>query len=235
SILVCGTGGVADHTLELTWGLVLATLRHIPQENLAVRQGRWQTTTGVSLQGKVLGVLGLGKIGSRMATVGNAFGMSVISWSQNLTAERASHFGATLVTKDELFARSDILTVHLQLSDRTRGLVGSRELALMKPTAYLINTSRGPIVDEMALVQALQDHAIAGAGLDVFDVEPLPRDHPFTRLSNAVLTPHLGYVTNEGYRIFYGDSVEDIAAFIRGRPVRVLNPAVLEHGFIQPR
>ncbi|MFC1966960.1 D-2-hydroxyacid dehydrogenase family protein, partial [Chloroflexota bacterium] len=227
-ILVCGARGLGYPTVELTWGLILALLRNIPKEDAAIRQGRWQTTVGIALQGKVLGILGLGRLGSQVATIGTAFGMSVIAWSQNLVAERAAQFGATLVTKDELFARSDILSIHLKLSDRTRGLVGTSELGLMKPTAYLINISRGPIVDETALVQALQAHAIAGAGLDVFDQEPLPPDHPFCRLDNTVMTPHMGYVTKEGYQLYYEDSVEDIEAYLLGQPVRVLNPSVLK-------
>lgn len=232
SILVCGTGGSRYSTAELAWGLILALLRHIPREDAAIRQGHWQTTIGVTLHDKVLGVMGLGRLGSRVATIGIAFGMSVIAWSQNLTAERAAQFGATLVTKDELFARSDILSIHLRLSDRTRGLVGTREFSLMKSTAYLINTSRGPIVDEAALIQALQNSIIAGAGLDVFDQEPLSSDHSFKRLDNIVMTPHLGYVTKEGYQVFYGESVENIVSYSLGHPVRVLNPSVLEkiHG-----
>ena len=235
-ILVCGTGsGFKYPAAELTWGLILSLLRHIPREDAAIRQGHWQTTVGITLQDKVLGVLGLGQLGSRVATVGPAFGMSVIAWSQNLTAERAAQFGATMVTKDELFTRSDVLSIHLRLSDRTRDLVGTRELSLMKPTAYLINTSRGPIVNEAALVQALQAGTIAGAGLDVFDQEPLPPDHPLRYLDNTVVTPHLGYVTEERYQIYYRDIVEDIAAYLLSQPVRVLNPGVLEktHGHRQ--
>ncbi|MFC2002303.1 D-2-hydroxyacid dehydrogenase family protein [Chloroflexota bacterium] len=228
-ILVCGTGsGIKYHAAELTWCLILALLRHIPREDAAIRQGHWQTTIGITLQGKVLGVLGLGQLGSKVATIGAAFGMPVIAWSQNLTAERAAQFGATLVTKDELFTSSDVLSIHLRLSDRTRGLVDTRELRLMKPTAYLINTSRGPIVDEAALVQALQTRTIAGAGLDVFDQEPLPPDHPLICLDNTVMTPHLGYVTKERYQIYYRDIVEDIVAYLLGQPVRVLNPSALE-------
>ena len=227
-IVVCGTGGLGYPTAELTWGLILSLTRHIPWEDAATRQGRWQTTVGIGLHGKVLGVLGLGRLGSQVAAIGGAFGMSVIAWSQNLTAEKAVELGATLVTKDELFARSDVLSIHLQLSQRTVGLVGSRELGLMKPTAYLVNTSRGPIVDEAAMVRALEEQAIAGAGLDVFDQEPLPSDHPLLHLDNTVLTPHLGYVTGEGYQVFFHDTVEDIAAYLRGRPVRVLNPGALE-------
>ncbi|MFC2066495.1 D-2-hydroxyacid dehydrogenase family protein [Chloroflexota bacterium] len=227
-IVVCGTRGSANTTAELSWGLILALLRQVPREDTAIRQGHWQTTVGTALQGKVLGILGLGRLGSRMATIGAAFEMSVIAWSQNLTAERASQFGAVLKTKDELFASSDILSIHLQLSDRTRGLVGARELSLMKPTAYVINTSRGPIIDETALIQALQDRAIAGAGIDVFDQEPLPSEHPFKHLDNVVMTPHLGYVTKEAYQVYYAETIEDIAAYLLGHPVRVLNPSVLE-------
>ena len=180
---------------------------------------------GAGLRDKVLGVMGLGNLGSQVATVGKAFGMSVIAWSQNLTKERAIQFGATLVGKDDLFSGSDIVTIHVVLSDRTTGLVGARELDLMKPSAYLINTSRGPIVDEEALVHALQKGTIAGAGLDVFDPEPLPLDHPLRRLENTVITPHIGYVTTETYEGFYGDAVEDIRAFLSGEAVRVLNPS----------
>ncbi len=221
-VVVCGTAGLPYPTAELAWGLILALMRRIPAEDRAVREGRWQTTVGLGLNGKTLGVLGLGTLGSRAARVGRAFEMQVLAWSANLTAERATEVGATLVSKDELLARSDIVTIHLVLGDRTRGLVGARELGLMKRTAYLVNTSRGPIVDEAALVRALRDGTIAGAGLDVFDTEPLPRDHPFRSLPNTVIAPHLGYVTEETYRIFYGQAVEDIQAFLRGEPVRVL-------------
>ena len=227
-VLVCGTAGGPDSPpAELTWGLILALVRHIPREDAATRLGHWGTTVGMSLESKVLGVLGLGRLGAKVARVGVAFEMSVIAWSQNLTAERAAQCGATLVTKDELFARSDILTIHVQLSARTRGLVGARELRSMKPTAYLINTARGPIVDETALVQALQAHTIAGAGLDVFDQEPLPPGHPLTVLENTILVPHVGYVTREQYQVRYRDTVEDIAAYLRGEPLRVLNPEAL--------
>jgi phosphoglycerate dehydrogenase-like enzyme len=228
-ILVCGTAGGPDSPpAELTWGLILALLRHIPREDAATRAGHWGVTVGMCLEGKVLGVLGLGRLGSKVARVGVAFDMSVIAWSQNLTAERAAQYGATLVSKDELFARSDILSIHVQLSARTRGLVGSRELSLMKPTAYLINTARGPIVDEAALVQALQTRTIAGAGLDVFDQEPLPPGHPLTVLDNTLLVPHIGYVTREQYQVRYRDTVENVAAYLRGQPLRVLNPEALD-------
>jgi phosphoglycerate dehydrogenase-like enzyme len=227
-VLVCGTAGGPDSPpAELTWGLILALVRHIPREDAATRHGHWGVTVGMSLENKVLGVLGLGRLGAKVAKVGVAFEMSVIAWSQNLTAERAAQCGATLVTKDELFARSDILTIHVQLSARTRGLVGARELRSMKPTAYLINTARGPIVDEAALVQALQARTIAGAGLDVFDQEPLPPNHPLTVLDNTILVPHVGYVTREQYQVRYRDTVEDIAAYLTGEPLRVLNPEAL--------
>ena len=224
-IVVCGTsGGPESPPAELTWGLILALVRHIPREDAATRGGQWGTTVGMCLENTVLGVLGLGKLGARVARVGVAFDMSVIAWSEHLTAERAAECGATLVTKDELFARSDVVTIHVQLSARTRGLVGARELGLMKPRAYLINTARGPIVDEAALVNALQARAIAGAGLDVFDEEPLPADHPLKKLDNALLMPHAGYVTEAQYRIRYRDTVEDVAAYLRGTPLRVLDP-----------
>ena len=222
-VVVCGTGGVVYPTAELTWGLILALLRHIPREDQATRAGQWQVSMGIGLQGKVLGVIGLGNLGSQVATVGKAFQMPVIAWSQNLTAERAAQIGATLVSKDELLSQSDIVTIHLVLSQRTRGLLGARELALMKPTSYLVNTSRGPIVDEQALVAALQKKTIAGAALDVFDEEPLPLDHPLRRLENTVITPHIGYVTTETYRIFFDQTVENIRAFLNGAPVRVIN------------
>jgi phosphoglycerate dehydrogenase-like enzyme len=224
-VLVCGTaGGPEAPPAELTWGLILALVRHIPREDAATRAGHWGTTVGMSLEHKVLGVLGLGRLGAKVARVGVAFEMSVIAWSQNLTAEKAAQCGATLVSKDELFARSDILSVHVQLSARTRGLVGARELGLMKPTAYLINTARGPIVDETALIQALQARTIAGAGLDVFDEEPLPPGHPFTVLDNTLLAPHMGYVTEDQYQVRYRETVENVAAYLKGEPLRVLNP-----------
>jgi phosphoglycerate dehydrogenase-like enzyme len=212
-------------TAELTWGLILALLRRIPQEDKATREGRWQVSAGEGLRGKALGVIGLGGLGSQVATVGKAFGMELLAWSQNLTAERATQFGATLVGKDELLSRADLVTIHLVLSDRTRGLIGARELGLMKRSAYLINTSRGPIVDEAALVQALRQGTIAGAALDVYDEEPLPLSHPLRQLPNTVITPHLGYVTVETYKIFYGHAVEDIQAFLQGKPVRVISPS----------
>jgi phosphoglycerate dehydrogenase-like enzyme len=223
-VLVCGTAGLPYPTAELTWGLILALLRRIPTEDRATREGRWQVSCGLGLNGKTLGVVGLGNLGSRVARVGRAFEMEVLAWSQNLTAARAAEVGATLVTRDELLARADVVSIHLVLSDRTRGLLGARELSLMKPTAHLVNTSRGPIVDEAALVGALRSGTIAGAALDVYDDEPLPHDHPLRDLPNTVITPHLGYVTEEGYRIFYGQALEDVKAWLAGRPVRVIRP-----------
>lgn len=222
-VLVCGTGGVLYPTAELTWGLILSLLRHIPDEDQATRAGRWQVSMGLGLHGKTLGLMGLGRLGSEVARVGNAFQMAVIAWSQNLTAERAAECGATLVSKDELLARADILSIHLVLSARSRGLIGHQELNRMKPTAYLINTSRGPIVDEAALTAALRNGTIAGAGLDVFDEEPLPLDHPLQRTANTVITPHIGYVTEETYTVFFAETVENIQAFLQGAPVRVLH------------
>ena len=228
-VLVCGTdGGPTNPPAELNWGLILALARHIHQEDAATRRGHWGTTLGPSLEGKVLGVLGLGRLGAAVAKVGVAFEMSVIAWSQNLTQERAAQHGATLVSKDGLFQQSDVVSVHVQLSERTLGLVGARELALMKPTALLINTARGPIVDEAALIDALRNGTIAGAGLDVFDQEPLPADHPFLQMDNTLLTPHLGYATPEQLSSRYQGTVEDIGAFLEGNPIRALNPEALE-------
>ncbi len=221
-VLVCGTDMLPYPAAELTWGLILALARHIPRADRALREGSWQTTLGIGLRGKALGVLGLGRLGGAVARIGNAFQMEVIAWSENLTAERARGSGAARVEKEELFRHADIVTIHLVLSARTRGLVGSAELAAMKPTAYLVNTSRGPIVDEGALLAALEGRRIAGAALDVYDREPLPPDHPLRRLDNVVMTPHLGYITVENYRQAYGQAVEDIRSFLAGKPIRVL-------------
>ena len=221
--------GIANATPELTWGLMIATVRHLAHEERRMREGLWQSRVGVILYGRTLGLLGLGKIGRRMAAYGRAFGMEVIAWSQNLTAEAAAEVGARRVEKDELFAKADIVSIHVRLSERTRGLVTARELGLMKPTAYLVNTSRGPIVDEAALIAALREGRIAGAGLDVFDAEPLAADHPLRKLDNVTLTPHLGYVTEETLAAFYGDMPAAIAAYARGTPVRVINTEALGH------
>ena len=218
---------VANATPELAWGLMIATVRHIAAEDRALRQGGWQSRVGLILAGRTLGLLGLGRIGKRMAQYAQVFGMEVIAWSQNLTTEAAADVGVRRVEKDELFAQADILSIHLQLSSRSRGLVTARELGLMRPDAYLINTSRGPIVNEAALIAALRERRIAGAGLDVFDVEPLPRDHPFRAMDQVTLTPHLGYNTRETLRAFWGDMPEAIAAFAAGAPIRVANPDVL--------
>ncbi len=221
--------GIANATPELTWGLMIATVRNIGHEHMRMRQGGWQSTTGMILAGRTLGLLGLGRIGKRMAEYARVFGMEVIAWSQNLTAEAAAAVGVRRVEKDELFAQADVLSIHLVLSDRTRGLVTARELGLMKPEAWLINTSRGPIVEEAALVAALKERRIAGAGLDVFDQEPPPADHPFRTLPNVTLTPHLGYVTRETLRAFYSDTVDAVAAFLDGAPIRVANPDALQN------
>ncbi|MFW3171342.1 D-2-hydroxyacid dehydrogenase family protein [Geodermatophilus sp. CPCC 206100] len=223
-IPVCGTGSHAPGTAELTWALILAVARHVPEEDAGMRAGGWQTTLGTDLAGATLGVVGLGRLGARVARIGRAFDMDVVAWSQHLTDERAAEVGVRRVGRDELFATADVVTVHLVLSDRTRGLVGRAELARMKRTAILVNTSRGPIVDETALLAALREERIAGAGLDVYDREPLPAEHPLRRERRAVLTPHLGYVTRNTYEVFYGEAVEDVAAFLAGSPVRVLRP-----------
>jgi len=222
-VTVCGTQmHGARNTAELTWALILACRRRVVAEDRALREGRWQTTIGADLAGSTLGVLGLGRLGSQVARIGRAFDMRVVAWSQNLTPERAEEAGATLVTKDELFTVSDVVTVHLKLSPRTEGLVGAADLAAIKPSSILINTSRGPIVDQDALIGALASGSIAGAGLDVYDVEPLPAGHPLRGAPNTVLLPHLGYVTEGGYRAMYEQVVEDIAAWRAGSPLRVL-------------
>jgi phosphoglycerate dehydrogenase-like enzyme len=222
-ITVCGTGAHATATQELTWALILATLRHIPQEDASVRAGGWQQSIGGDLAGNRLGVVGLGRIGEPVARIGAAFGMDVVAWSQNLTDERAAEVGVRRVEKDELFATADVVTVHLLWSKRTRGLIGADDFALMKHTAVFVNTSRGPIVEEAALIDVLRTGRIAGAGIDVYDQEPLPRDHPLRELRRAVLTPHLGYVTRASYEVYYREAVEDVAAYLAGEPVRVLS------------
>jgi phosphoglycerate dehydrogenase-like enzyme len=220
---------MVNATPELTWGLMIATVRHLSLESRRMHEGAWQSTVGVNLAGRTLGLLGLGRIGSRMAEYARVFGMPVIAWSQNLTAEKAKSLGAERVEKDDLFRRSDIVSIHVRLSDRTRGLVTARELALMKPGSYLINTSRGPIVVEADLLAALRAGKIAGAGLDVFDEEPPPRTHPFRTMDNVTVAPHLGYVTRESLTAFYVDTLEAVAAFVNGTPIRIANPAALAH------
>ncbi|EPX64993.1 D-3-phosphoglycerate dehydrogenase [Cystobacter fuscus DSM 2262] len=221
-ITVSGTGAVGTSTAELTWGLILALIKRIPLEDRALRAGRWQTGLTTSLTGKRLGLLGLGKLGTQVARVGQAFGMEVVAWSQNLTDTRAAEVGARRVEKRELFATSDIVSLHLVLGERTRGIVGAEEFNAMKPEACFINTARAGLVDEAALVEVLRERRIAGAGLDVFSIEPLPANHPLLALDHVVLTPHLGYVTRENYTVFYRDALEDILSWKAGKPVRRL-------------
>ena len=218
-VTVCGTPSGGHATAELAFGLMLSVARHIPFEAQAMRTGAWQTTVGQDLRGKTLGILGLGKLGSQLAVYARAFGMTVIAWSQNLTAEKAAAGGANLVTKQELFQRSDFISIHSVLSDRTRGIVGAAELGAMKPTAAIINTSRGPIIDGAALLAALQEKRIAAAALDVYDEEPLAWEHALRKEPRALLTPHLGYVTEETYRLFYGGTVAAIEAWLAGKPI----------------
>ena len=222
-VVVSGTGYIPHPTAEHTWALILAAARNIPAEERAVRDGRWQHTVGTALRGKTLGLLGLGRLGAAVAGIGTAFGMRPIAWSQNLTEERAAEHGVRAVSRDELLRTADVLSIHLVLSKRTRGLLGADELALMKPGALLVNTSRGPIVDESALLDVVTEGRIRAA-LDVYDTEPLPVDHPLRQAPNTVLTPHIGYVADDVYEIFFQDAVEDIAAFAAGEPIRVMSP-----------
>src|SRR4051812_48339285 len=222
-VTVCGTASHPTGPVELTWALILAVARHLPEEDASVRAGGWQETVGTDLAGGTLGVIGLGRLGEPVARIGQAFGMHVVAWSQHLTAERAAEVGVRRVGKDELFATADVVTVHLVLSDRTRGLVDRDALARMKSSAILVNTSRGPIVDEAALLDALAAGTIAGAGIDVFDREPLPREHPLRSAPRTVRTPHLGYVTERTYEVFFREAVEDVAAFLAGSAIRVLS------------
>jgi phosphoglycerate dehydrogenase-like enzyme len=216
-VVVCGTQYGRDPTAALTMGLILELTRGIGRENARMHQGEpWQTFAGIEIEGRTLGVVGLGKLGSRVATLAKAFGMNVIAWSPNLTPAKCKEAGVGYASKEELFATADIITIHVVLSQRSRGLVGAADLARMKPSAYLVNTARGPIIDEAALLETLQRRRIAGAGIDVFSVEPLPVDHPFRKLDNLVLTPHLGYATQEGLRTHYGQMVECIDAWTRG-------------------
>jgi len=222
-ITVCGTRGMSNGTPELTVGLMISLMRDIPGQFDSMRRGGWQTRCGHGLAGKTLGLLGLGVVGSQVAAVAITLQMKVIAWSQNLTEDRARACKAQRVEKDELFRQSDVLSIHLVLSARTRGIVGERELGLMKPTSFLINTSRGPLVDEASLIKTLKERKISGAAIDVYGVEPLPADHPIRKLDNVLLTPHLGYVIEESLARMYQDAVEDIVAFLDGKPIRVLN------------
>ena len=221
-IPVSGTEAGSSPTAELAWGLILSLARHIPEEDRSLREGKWQTRLGFALSGKVLGILGLGKLGAQVARVGQAFGMTTIAWSQNLTAERAAEHSVTRVDKAELFRQSDVLTIHVLESPRTRGLVGREDFALMKPSAIFVNTSRSSIVDQTAMIEALISGIIAGAGLDVFDKEPLPPDAAILAAPNTVLTPHLGYVSRESYQVYYPQALEDIEAWLSGAPIRVI-------------
>lgn len=221
-IAFCGTPSIGEPTADLTFGLILALARDIPGQDQALREGRWQTEVGMGLEGKTLGVIGLGKLGSRVARIGAAFGMKVVAWSSNLTAETAAAVGATRVDKETLLREADVVTLHLVLSERTSGIVGAAELRLMKPTAFLINTSRGQLIDQAALVKALNLGHIAGAGLDVYDEEPLPPEHPLLQTPNTVLTPHLGYVTEQNYRTYFAGAVDAIQAYVSGRPIHLV-------------
>jgi len=222
-VVVCGTRGYPGPAAEFAWALILALARHVPDEAQAMRERRWQSTIGRSLHGATLGVVGMGKVGAQVTAVGRAFGMDVVAWSRSLTPERAREAGVRhAASVDALLPQADVVSLHVALADATRGMIGARELALMKRDALLVNTARGPIVDEAALVAALAANAIGGAALDVYDREPLPANHPLRALPNVVLTPHLGYVTREQYRVFYGDAVEDIRAYLAGAPLRVL-------------
>jgi phosphoglycerate dehydrogenase-like enzyme len=219
-LAVCGTRSGGFGAAELTWALIMAAVRHIPEESATFRAGGWQTTLGYGLNGKTLGIIGLGKLGAAVARYAQAFEMNLIAWSTNLTEEKAKAHGARLVTKEQLFREADIVTVHLVLSERTREIIGAPELARMKPTAFFVNTARGPLVDEAALIDVLQRKVIAGAAIDVFETEPLPASHPFRLLENVLATPHIGYVTQDSYRVYYADMVECITAWLRGKPVR---------------
>jgi phosphoglycerate dehydrogenase-like enzyme len=222
-VTVCGTPNFGNPTAGIAIGLMLELTRHIGFENARMHAGAtWQSTIGPDLEGMTLGTLGLGRLGTHTANIAKAFGMKVIAWSQNLTPEKCAAAGVGYVSKDDLFRQSDFITIHVVLSPRSRGLVGAKELGLMKPGAFIVNTSRGPIIDEAALVAALRDKKIGGAGLDVFDVEPLPVDHPLRKMDNVVITPHLGYVTTQNYQHYFNGVVEDIRGFLDGKPVRVM-------------
>ena len=224
-IVVCGTPSIGSPTSGIAVGLMLELTRRIGYECNRMKSGvPWQTTIGLDLEGLTLGVLGLGKLGTRTSRIAQAFGMKVVAWSQNLTPEKCKEVGVDYVSKEDLFRQADFVTIHLVLSQRSRGLVGANEFGLMKPSAYIVNTSRGPIIDEAALLAALRANKIAGAGLDVFDVEPLPLDHPFRKMDSVVLTPHLGYVATQNYRAYFAGVVDDIRAFLDGKPVRVMTP-----------
>jgi len=222
-VIVCGTKSFGKPTAELAWGLILGLARKIPSEDNNIRNGAWQQTVGEGLVGKTLGIAGLGNLGGRMAEIGKAFGMNIIAWSQNLTQERCDELGVALVSKVDLMKKSDFLTIHLLLSDRTHGVFQREDLELMKPSSYIINTARGPIIDEKSLKDVLEEGLIAGAGLDVYTVEPLPQDHPFRRMDNTIVTPHLGYVEKENYKSYYNGYIEAVSAFLSGKPTNYIS------------
>ena len=222
-IIVCGTEINSNPTAEITWALILGLMRNMKQEIDNMFQGYWQTTVGFELKGKILGIIGLGKIGSQVARIGKAFGMQVVAWSENLNLSEADKLGVLPMSKEELFRQSDIISLHVVLGERYKNLITENELKMMKRTCFLINTSRGPIINEKDLIQALEDDVIAGAGLDVYDKEPLPQDHKLRFLPNALLTPHLGYVTEENYSIFYEQMIENLYSCIEGKPKRLIN------------
>ena len=227
NIVVSGTPGAGEGPVDLTWGLIISLVRGIHTEDSLVRNGKWGTIIGPSLTGKTLGLLGLGHIGKLVAKVGLAFGMNVIAWSENLTKEIAVEYGVTYVDKETLCRQSDILSIHTKLSDRTKGLIATKEINLMKDNVYIINTSRGPIIEESALIEALNSKKIAGAAIDTFDIEPLPKYHPLLSTPNTLITPHIGYVTNEAYEAYYDGIIENVITFLNNNPLRVLNPDVL--------
>jgi phosphoglycerate dehydrogenase-like enzyme len=221
-ITVCHTGYTSHGAMEMTWALIMAAARQVPAEYVSLQTGGWQRYVGLDLKGATLGIIGLGKIGQHMARIAKAFEMNVIAWSQNLTEETAAAAGVKRVEKAELLRQSDFVTLHLVLSARSRGIIGAAEIALMKPTAWLVNTSRGPLIDEAAMIAAVEGKMIAGAALDVFDIEPLPKDHKLRTMDRVMASPHVGFVTQDTYRVFYGDTVENILAWMDGKPVRVL-------------
>ena len=228
-VLITRTGGAGNSTEELAWGLILSVTRRIPQEDRAMREGRWQTHLGVGLSGRNLGIIGMGRLGSRVAQIGQAFGMELLAWSPWQTVERAAENNARYLPREQFFSQADVITIHIPLTNESVGLVNAQDLKNMKSSAYLINTSRGPIVNEADLVNALQEGSIAGAGLDVFDEEPLPSDHPLLKVSNTVLTPHIGFVSEESYRAFYTNGLDNIKAYLAGDPTNMVNPEALVH------
>lgn len=233
-VVVCGTATIGRTTVELTWALLMAAARNVAREDQAMREGGWQVSLGLMLEAKTLGLVGLGRLGQQVAEIARVFRMNLVAWSANLTAERAAEHGARLVSKEDLFSVSDFIGIHLRLSERTRGLIAAADLARMKPAAWIVNTSRGEIIDQADLIDALTKGKIGGAAMDVFDTEPLPVDHPFRGLPNTVLSPHKGFVTEESYRIFYGETVENIRAWMDGRPIRMIENNTLRSTLAAP-